>query len=236
VAVQREAPHRAVGRPTDHKEGEIREAIRKAAIQLIGDKGFDAVTTAEIAQRARTTKPMLYYYYGSKQELLSRILAEVHEKNMERMRLVVADDSQGVVARIEALLRWQNASVASSPTIHRFIHRLMSSPPRFLKSGPAPHILKRSYEQLLALANKGIERGELRGEPATIAASIQAIFHYTMMRCFMNHEGKDVLPALAPEDMFAALLQGIQAPHHTTSRRGPTATKQFSEAVVRRAR
>lgn len=54
---------------TDNKQ-----TILSCALRLFARKGYDAVSTIEIAQTAGITKPTMYYYFGSKEGLLSEIL------------------------------------------------------------------------------------------------------------------------------------------------------------------
>ncbi len=55
---------------TDNKQ-----KIITTALNLFAKKGYDAVSTLEIANAAGITKPTMYYYFGSKEGLLSEILS-----------------------------------------------------------------------------------------------------------------------------------------------------------------
>lgn len=55
---------------TDNKQ-----KILSIALKLFAKKGYDAVSTLEIAQTAGITKPTMYYYFGSKEGLLSEVLS-----------------------------------------------------------------------------------------------------------------------------------------------------------------
>lgn len=60
-------------RETKKREKEAR--IRAAAIALIHEKGFDAMTTAEVARRAGIAAGTLFLYVESKEELLDLVFA-----------------------------------------------------------------------------------------------------------------------------------------------------------------
>jgi len=51
-----------------------RQRIIDTALELFAKKGYDAVSTLEIATAAGITKPTMYYYFGSKEGLLTEIL------------------------------------------------------------------------------------------------------------------------------------------------------------------
>ncbi len=51
-----------------------KDRILEAAIKLFAEKGFDATSVDEIARNAEINKAMIYYYFSSKEELLSSII------------------------------------------------------------------------------------------------------------------------------------------------------------------
>lgn len=66
-----------------------RQAILDSALTLFYEKGYDAVGVQQIVDAAGVTKPTLYYYFGSKQGLLSCLLEEQFsrlETQMEKVK------------------------------------------------------------------------------------------------------------------------------------------------------
>jgi AcrR family transcriptional regulator len=74
----------AKGRLTEHQarsrpaSGHVRQSILIAARALFAQKGYSGATVDEIIVKAKTTKPMLYYYFGSKDGLFAAVLEEVY--------------------------------------------------------------------------------------------------------------------------------------------------------------
>jgi TetR/AcrR family transcriptional regulator len=58
-------------RPATEKERDI----LRAAVDLLGERGVDGATTAEIAKRAGVTERTLFRYFPSKRDLVRRVLA-----------------------------------------------------------------------------------------------------------------------------------------------------------------
>lgn len=56
--------------PRSEKE----KAVLEAALSLIGERGIDGATTAEIARRAGVTEKTLFRYFPSKADLVRRVL------------------------------------------------------------------------------------------------------------------------------------------------------------------
>ena len=55
---------------TDRKRRRAKEAIRQAALDLFSQRGFDAVSVTDIAERAEVGRTTFFRYFGDKQEVL----------------------------------------------------------------------------------------------------------------------------------------------------------------------
>lgn len=79
-------------------------------------KGFEGATTAEIAERASVPKPNIHYYFGTKQQLYDRVIANILEIWLEAMDVIQPDAdprtaiSEYVRRKIRASQRWPHAS------------------------------------------------------------------------------------------------------------------------------
>lgn len=65
----------------DISEREISiKKILDAAMLLFADKGFDATTTDEIARKAGISKGLVYFYFSSKEEILTRLIEQIFDE------------------------------------------------------------------------------------------------------------------------------------------------------------
>jgi AcrR family transcriptional regulator len=82
---------------------EVMAAVLEAATELFADKGPDAVTVREVADRAGVNHALIHRHYGTKQELLRVVLSQA----LARMSAVSQDasDSRTDVVSIVAELR-----------------------------------------------------------------------------------------------------------------------------------
>lgn len=55
---------------TDRKRRRAKETIRRAALELFSERGFDAVSVTDIAERAEVGRTTFFRYFGDKQEVL----------------------------------------------------------------------------------------------------------------------------------------------------------------------
>ena len=73
------------GRPVGRSE--VMEAVLDAATELFAERGPDAVTVREVADRAGVNHALIHRHFGTKEELLRIVLA----KAIERMAAVARD-------------------------------------------------------------------------------------------------------------------------------------------------
>jgi AcrR family transcriptional regulator len=66
------------------------QKVVRAAIEIMSQKGYAAMSLQEVAERVGILKGSLYYYFSSKEELLFRILQESHEQAQQIARDVAA--------------------------------------------------------------------------------------------------------------------------------------------------
>ena len=60
--------------------------LGQTALKLFARKGYTATSVNEIVEAAGVTKPMLYYYYGSKEQLARKLVVEPLEKLTQKLK------------------------------------------------------------------------------------------------------------------------------------------------------
>lgn len=68
------------------REPEVRERIFVSALRQFSQKGFAATSLREVSEDAQTTKPMIYYYFGSKEGLYASIVRQILEEMADGIR------------------------------------------------------------------------------------------------------------------------------------------------------
>ncbi|MEU5543302.1 TetR/AcrR family transcriptional regulator [Streptomyces sioyaensis] len=85
--------HSARSRRATERKGDVRErAILDTCEALLAQKGYDAMTVGDIAQGAGITRGALYFYFGSKQEVVTALVARTVEHLWERSRATAQTD------------------------------------------------------------------------------------------------------------------------------------------------
>jgi AcrR family transcriptional regulator len=92
--------HPAWSRRTTERKGDVRErAILDACEALLAQKGYEAMAVGDIAQGAGITRGALYFYFGSKQEVVTALVARTVEHLWERSRATAqSDDPRRAIA------------------------------------------------------------------------------------------------------------------------------------------
>jgi AcrR family transcriptional regulator len=73
------------------KAPQRREQLIEVATKLFARGGYDATTTAAIAEAAGVTEPILYRHFDSKQELFVAIVRSVSEQTMNHWREIIGN-------------------------------------------------------------------------------------------------------------------------------------------------
>ncbi|BCL29055.1 TetR/AcrR family transcriptional regulator [Streptomyces aurantiacus] len=90
----------ARSRRATERKGDLRErAILDTCEALLAQKGYEAMTVGDIAEGAGIKRGALYFYFGSKQEVVAALVARTVEHLWERSRVTAqADDPRQAVA------------------------------------------------------------------------------------------------------------------------------------------
>lgn len=63
--------------PNLSRDADVRDRIFEAALHHFSQKGYAATSLREVSLDAQTTKPMIYYYFGSKEGLYGSIVHQI---------------------------------------------------------------------------------------------------------------------------------------------------------------
>jgi AcrR family transcriptional regulator len=82
-------------RKEDRRKERTRQLLRDALMELIVEKGYEAINVNDITERANVARPTFYLHYKDKQELLFNSLREIYDDLAAReMDTIVAGLNQ----------------------------------------------------------------------------------------------------------------------------------------------
>jgi TetR/AcrR family transcriptional regulator, fatty acid metabolism regulator protein len=134
--------------------------IADALRQLLAEKDFNAITTAEIAATAGVAEALIYKHFRDKRDLLHQVLAEYLE---HYICLAEKDVSlvQGSLNRLKAIVRSHIAMYANDRVFARILLLEVRNFPDYFKSD-AYRMVQRYAKIVQDIIEEGVERGEIR--------------------------------------------------------------------------
>lgn len=153
-----------------------RDRLVAAAVELFARKGYAATTVREIVEAAGVTKPVLYYYFGSKDgifvEIMSRALGM-----FEATIGAALDEGGSATERILRLMDKLFALVLDNLSVVRLAHALYFGPPQDAPLFDIEAFHERLQAVVIGLVNEGMAAGELReDDPMPVALAVLGAF------------------------------------------------------------
>lgn len=148
-----------------------RERIRTAALELFLEKGYAATATREICQRAKVTKPVLYYHFGSKERLYRELILEACGDFFRKLA-AAAGSATDARQKLINVLTEDFAQTRRNPRLATLHFRLMFAGRR---EGPQIDYVElgmRWLKLLSGIIREGVRKGELKGDPSRMAEAV----------------------------------------------------------------
>ena len=175
IARRRAERRQASGRRSDARWAEI----LAGAGRVFARRGYNQSTLEDVANEVGISRATLYYYVGTKEELLVGLLHDPIEKM--RMRLQeVADVPVSAPERLEAALREYVRSMAELPELFVFlsenVHQVMSGP----EADRIRDNADRYGRTLAEIIRSGARAGEFRSDidPSIAVLGIIGMFNW----------------------------------------------------------
>lgn len=116
------------GSARDSSSDTTSERILQAADRLFGEKGFDAASTREIAERSGVNKALIHYHFRSKEGLFLSLLDRYYDKLAATMREALTED-EGLEERLVSLVDTYIDFLRDNRNFGRIVQREASGGP-----------------------------------------------------------------------------------------------------------
>jgi AcrR family transcriptional regulator len=184
---------------------ETRRNILDAAVAEFSEKGLAGARVDDIAARTRTTKRMIYYYFGSKEQLYAAVL--------ERMYGGMRDAEQGLgldgLPPVEALRRIVEVTFdhhAAHPEFVRLVSTENINEARIVSASPTIRTRNATIIGILGrIVQRGMQDGSFRPDldPLDVHVLINSF-------CFYRVSNRHTLRAIFGRDMQAPQVAAAQ--------------------------
>ena len=142
-------------------EPNARERILETAIKMFADKGYAGTSVREIVEQAGVSKPVLYYYFQSKEGLFLAIL-EMAEDLQKEVLARVLESSGDVLERFLLLYRRIYTGINENRNLYKMIHGLVYGPPQGAPDYDFTRYHRHMFDAIRNIYNAGIESGEVK--------------------------------------------------------------------------
>jgi len=138
-----------------------RERLLETAIGMFAEKGYAGTSVREIVGRAGVSKPVLYYYFKSKEGLFLDIL-DMAENLQKQLLSEVLKTEGNVLDRLLMLYRRVYAGIDEHRSLYKMIHDLISGPPQGAPDYDFTRYHRHMINAICEIYNAGIGRGEVK--------------------------------------------------------------------------
>ena len=185
-----------------------RERILRVAARLYARRGYEGISMRQIAEAAGVTKPLVYYHFGSKEQLFSSLMREALDHWHAITRQALELDASPT-ERVRFLLRAQFARAREAPEIVAFAHDVMNMPGML----PLGFDYKSEGQDLCSGPERILEEGQRRGEfravdPHTVVAIPIAVMGKLAAAVLAGD--LETIPEGVEDTLFDLLLHGLE--------------------------
>lgn len=204
----------AGGRRTREPE-QTRRAILDAAIAEFSEKGYSGGRVDDIAARTRTTKRMIYYYFGGKEQLFAAVLEEMYGGMRDAEQALCLE----ALPPVEALRRLVEVTFDHHAAHPEFVRLVSVENIHEGRHVAASATIRRRNAAVIGTIRSLLERGEREGvfrkglDPLDLHMLVSSF-------CFYRVSNRHTLAAIFGRD--------LQAPECAAAHR-----RMIAEAVLR---
>ena len=216
-------PGRNAGKPagaTTARRELVENEIYEHAIRLFAERGFAGTSLQDIADALGITRPALYYYVKSKDELLAKLAADVAGGSAAQITELARRPDLDAAGKLREIVRMTALRQATQPERFRLLIRSEAELPAEL-SDAYDSSRRAVLRAVTGVIEEGIRAGRFRPIDARIAA-LGVIGMWNWVAWWFRPD-RDSADAVADQlaDMAIAALQ--RADHRIPDGEGPAA-------------
>ncbi|MDQ4118888.1 MAG: TetR/AcrR family transcriptional regulator [Actinomycetota bacterium] len=204
----------------------VENELFEQATRLFAERGFAGTSLQDIADALGITRPALYYYVKSKDELLARLVTEVTDGPLNELNDLVAREGRDPVATLRGVVEVIVRRRTTQPARFRLLIRSEAELPDELTAAYAES--RRAVLKVIAgVIDDGVRAGVFRPVDARVAAlGVLGMCNWVAWWFNPDREG-----GRKPDDADAVALQFAdmavgalhRADHHALDGDGPGA-------------
>ena len=177
-------------RNRNHEPG-VRQTLLLAGIALFAERGYASTSVREIVSVAGVSKPVLYYYFQSKEGLFKAILDWAAEE-LEAMLEESLQQPGPALERIVHLYRRIYQGLMEHHQLFKLINHLFFGPPQGAPRYDIERFHRRMVEVIKEIYLGGLRQGELREvDPEEATLLVLGVTDYCFHIDYLHPESMD---------------------------------------------
>lgn len=188
-------------------EANARQRLLETATELFAEKGYAGTSVREIVARAGVSKPVLYYYFKSKEGLFYAILEWAADAQQQVLNEIFAAGGS-VADRLIYFFYRVREGIRQYKSLYLLIHGLIFGPPQAVPV----YDFGRYQRQMLQAAKRILTEGISAGEISNINTEDAAFLVLGLLDFSLNMDM--VLPEMSdpqrPERLLRMAFQGLK--------------------------
>lgn len=189
------------------ESGDVRARIVHSALDLFAAKGYAATSLREIAEAARTTKPMIYYYFRSKEGLYLSTLGDRLQAFADAIDRATGPDDTPVEklrAFADAYLRYFQSQEPHIAFVVREVFGLGAD----ITAQFGCYLEERVFSRLKLILQEGVQAGVFREcDIDACSVAVMGILNMFILRRVFGNAPLDREAAVAQVDCYLAGLR-----------------------------
>lgn len=148
-------------------DGAVRQRLLQAASELFAQKGYAATTVREIVALAGVTKPVVYYYFGSKEGLYLELMGSTAQSFQ---RILEEPPPAGATARQRILRLGELAFQVFCERLQvmKIMHSIYYGPPQGAPFVDFDALHQQFHDEVHRLVREGMASGEFKPGDALV--------------------------------------------------------------------
>jgi TetR/AcrR family transcriptional regulator len=183
-----------------------RERLLEAGTALFAERGYNGTFIREIVDRAGVTKPMLYYYFKSKEGIFYTILDGAVEQ--QEVILAQALEAPGAVLdRLIYLYRRIYEGLIEYQNLFKMIYNLVFGPRQGAPDYDIDQYHRRMVDAIKTIYLEGLARGEVKEADADeVAILVLSLLDFCLHMEYVHPESSD---PERPESLLRLAFRGL---------------------------
>ena len=187
-------------------EANARQRLLETATALFAEKGYAGTSVREIVGRAGVSKPVLYYYFKSKEGLFYAILEWAVDVQQSVLNEIF--EARGtVLERLIFLYRRIYEGIKQYKSLYLMIHGLIYGPPQGIPEYDIAKYQRYMLDAVKRIYTEGVPSGEVRNVDAEeVAFLVLGLMDFSLNMDMVLSELAD---PQRPERLLRLAFQGL---------------------------